>query len=50
MKKLFLTAVIALSTLVASAQFVVITTYVAPEDGAYWETTSLTDKIGVGYT
>ena len=50
MKKLFLTAVIALSTLVASAQFVVITTYVAPEDGADWETTSLTDKIGVGYT
>ena len=40
---------VAFSTLMASAQFMVVTTYEAPEDGAEWETTSLTDKMGVGY-
>ena len=28
----------------------VVTTYNAPEDGAEWEMTSLTDNLGVGYT
>ena len=50
MKKLFLTMVVAFSTLIASAQFMVVTTYNAPEDGAEWEMTSLTDNIGIGYT
>ena len=49
MKKLFLTTAVAFSTLIASAQFMVVTTYTAPEDGAEWEVTSLTDNIGIGY-
>ena len=49
MKKVFLTMAIALTTLIASAQFVVVTTYTAPEDGAEWETSSLTDYMGIGY-
>ena len=49
MKKLFLTMAVAFSTLIASAQFMAVTTYNAPEDGAEWEVTSLTDNIGVGY-
>jgi len=50
MKKLFLTMTVAFSTLIASAQFMVVTTYNAPEDGAEWEMTSLTDNLGIGYT
>ena len=50
MKKLFLTMAVAFSTLIASAQFMVVTTYNDPEDGAEWEMTSLTDNLGVGYT
>ena len=50
MKKLILTmAVVAFTTLFASAQFMVGTTYNAPEDGAEWEMTSLTDNMGIGY-
>jgi len=49
MRKLFLTMAVAFSTLIASAQFMVVTTYNAPEDGAEWEMTSLTDNIGIGY-
>ena len=49
MKKLFLTMAVAFSTLIASAQFMAVTTYNAPEDGAEWEVTSLTDNIGIGY-
>ena len=49
MQKLFLTMAVAFSTLIASAQFMVVTTYNAPEDGAEWEMTSLTDNMGVGY-
>ena len=40
---------VAFSTLIASAQFMAVTTYNAPEDGAEWEVTSLTDNIGIGY-
>jgi opacity protein-like surface antigen len=50
MQKLFLTMAVAFSTLIASAQFVVVTSYVAPEDGAEWEMSSLTDNLGVGYS
>ena len=50
MKKLILTmAVVAFTTIFASAQFLVVTTYNAPEDGAEWEMTSLTDNMGLGY-
>ena len=50
MKKLILTmAVVAFTTLFASEQFMVVTTYNAPEDGAEWEMTSLTDNMGIGY-
>ena len=41
---------VAFSTLIASAQFTVVTSYVAPEDGAEWEMSSLTDNLGVGYS
>ena len=40
---------VAFSTLIASAQFTVVTSYVAPEDGVEWEVSSLTDNIGIGY-
>ena len=49
MQKLFLTMAVAFSTLIASAQFTVVTSYVAPEDGAEWEMSSLTDNMGIGY-
>ena len=50
MKKLILTmAVVAFTTLFASAQFMVVTSYNAPEEGAEWEMTSLTDNMGIGY-
>ena len=40
---------VAFSTLIASAQFTVVTSYVAPEDGVEWEVSSLTDNMGIGY-
>ena len=46
MKKLFLTTVVALSTLVASAQFMVVTTYDADQEEAV---DKITANIGVGY-
>ena len=50
MNKLFLTMTFALCTIIASAQgLMVVTTYEAPEEGAEWEMSSLTDNMGVGY-
>jgi hypothetical protein len=50
MKNLFLTVTLACATLFAGAQnFMVITTYNAPEDGADFELSSLTDNMGIGY-
>jgi len=50
MKNLFLTLALGFATLFASAQnFMVVTTYTAPEDGAEWEMSSLTDNMGIGY-
>ena len=47
MKKILLTAVVALSTLVASAQFMVVTTY---DDGNNVEgMDQMTNKMGLGY-
>ena len=42
-------AVVAFTTLFTSAQVMVVTTYNAPEDGAEWEMSSLTDNMGLGY-
>ena len=49
MNKLFLTMALALCTIVASAQFSVITTITSVEDEAGESTYNVTDKIGVGY-
>jgi len=50
MKNLIMTLAVAiLTTFAASAQFMVVTTYNAPEDGAEWEMTSLTNNMGIGY-
>jgi opacity protein-like surface antigen len=50
MKNLFLTVALGFATLFASAQnFMVVTTYNAPADGAEWQVSSLTDNMGVGY-
>ena len=46
MKKLFLTAVVALSTLVASAQIMVVTTYDADQEE---NMDKLTAHLGIGY-
>jgi hypothetical protein len=46
MKKLFLTAVVALSTLVASAQFMVVTTY---DNDQEENMDKVTTNMGVGY-
>ena len=47
MKKVLLTAVVALSTLVASAQFMVVTTY--DNGDAVEGVESITNNLGVGY-
>ena len=47
MKKLFLTAVVALSTLVASAQFMVVTTYDSDDGVEGME--AVTNNMGIGY-
>tara|TARA_X000001036_G_scaffold357281_1_gene339502 strand:- start:373 stop:822 length:450 start_codon:yes stop_codon:yes gene_type:complete len=46
MKKLFLTAVVALSTLVASAQFMVVTTY---DNDQEENADKITANMGIGY-
>ena len=50
MKNLILTLALAISTLAASAQFMVVTTYQAAEEGESWEMSSLTDNLGIGYS
>ena len=47
MKKLLLTAVVALSTLVASAQFMVVTTYDNGDEAEGMEV--VTNNLGIGY-
>ena len=49
MKKLVLTAVIAISTLVASAQFTLVSHVSSPADGDSWSVSNFTDSWGVGY-
>ena len=49
MNKLFLTMVLAFSTMIASAQYQVMTTVTSMEDEAGETTYNVTDKLGVGY-
>ena len=49
MKKMFLTMTLALFTMFASAQFMVMTTMTEPADGENWGMSNITEKMGVGY-
>ena len=49
MNKLFLTTTLALVTMFASAQIMVITTVEQPADDAEWEMSNFTDNLGIGY-
>ena len=49
MTKLFLTMTLAFSTMIASAQYSVLTTITSVEDEAGESTYNVTDKVGVGY-
>ena len=49
MNKLFLTMTLVFSTMIASAQYSVLTTITSVEDEAGETTYNATDKIGVGY-
>ena len=49
MTKLFLIMTLAFSTMIASAQYSVLTTITSVEDEAGESTYNVTDKIGVGY-
>lgn len=49
MNKLFLTMALALVTMFASAQIMVITTVEQPADDAEWEMSNFTDNLGIGY-
>ena len=49
MNKLFLTMTLVFSTMLASAQYSVLTTVTSAEDDAGETTYNATDKIGVGY-
>ena len=46
---MFLTMALALVSIFASAQFMVVTTLDQPEEGADWEMSNITDNIGIGY-
>jgi len=48
MKKLFLTTILACATMIASAQFMVVTT--VDMSGEDWGVSSLTDNLGIGYS
>ena len=49
MNKLFLTMTLALVTMFASAQIMVITTVEQPADDAEWGMSNFTDNLGIGY-
>ena len=49
MNKLFLTMILAFTTMIASAQYSVLTTITSVEDEAGETTYNATDKLGVGY-
>ena len=49
MKKMFLTMALALITMFASAQFMVVSNVTQPADGEQWAMSNFTDNIGIGY-
>ena len=49
MKKIFLTLAICFTTLLASAQFSIVSTMEKPAEGETWGIRNLTNNIGVGY-
>ena len=49
MKKVILTTMFAFATIIASAQFAVITTVNMAEENEEWQMSNLTDNMGVGY-
>ena len=49
MKKIFLTLAICFTTLLASAQFSIVSTMEKPAEGETWGLSNLTNNIGVGY-
>ena len=49
MKKLFLTMTLTFTTLIASAQFMIVTNINQPADDAEWEVSNFTDNMGIGY-
>lgn len=49
MNKLFLTMTLALVTMFASAQIMVVTTVEQPADDAEWGMSNFTDNLGIGY-
>jgi len=49
MKKIFLMASFIFATTLCSAQFMAITNINQPEENAEWETSNITDNIGIGY-
>ena len=49
MRKLFLTMVVALSTLIDSAQFVVVSNFDMPSSGDDFGVENFTNNIGIGY-
>ena len=46
---MFLTMALALATMFASAQFMVVTTIDQPAEGEKWEMSNITDNMGIGY-
>ena len=46
---MFLTMALALVTMFASAQFMVVSNITQPADGEEWAVSNLTDNIGIGY-
>ena len=46
---MFLTMALALVSIFASAQFMVVTTIDQPEEGANWEMSNITNNLGIGY-
>ena len=49
MKKILLTAALAFATIIASAQFSILTSVNMPDEGEEWSVNNLTDNIGIGY-
>ena len=49
MKKIFLTLAICFTTLLASAQFTMVSSIDKPAEGESWDVSNFTDNMGMGY-